>query len=207
MIPWEQIKNHWRNEFHQTEIYTDENEHIIVFKNNDTFTMIGYLHYHNCFWMSAREHIDFIDFIKNLGNKRYNPFKIYLLCNCNLSKITKSSEILSLPNDVDYYNVNYNWLYETIEFKLENQIQSAKHSYDWEQIKKPWYFKKGIPVITDSRFEDWHKWALKGYNREWYDWNEDERFDYWYYQMALANIDWYIDERLLGFYVVWKWCK
>jgi hypothetical protein len=210
MIPWEQIKNHWRNEFHQTEIYTDEKEHIIVFKSNDTFTILGYLHYNDCFWMSAREHNDFIDFIKKLGDKSYNPFKIYLLCNCNLSKIKKSNEILSLPNDVDYYYVYYNRFYETIEFKLENQIQSAKHSYNWEQINIPWYHKLGIPVISDSRFEDWGKWSRKGYKREWYDWHENERFEaYWGPAIGYINnfSEVYIDERLLGFYLVWEYEK
>ena len=47
----------------------------------------------------------------------------------------------------------------------------------------PWHHKKGIPVITDSRFDDWNKWSDQGYTREWYDWNEDERFDCFYYQM------------------------
>ena len=206
MIPWEKIKNYWRNQFHQTELYTDENEHIIVFKDNDTFTILGYLHYNDCFWMSAREHIDFINFIKKLGNKYYTPFKIYLLCNCNLSKIKKSSEILSLPNDVDYYYVDYNWFYETIEFKLENPIQSAKHSQNWEHINKPWYQKKGIPVITDSRFEDWGKWARQKYKREWYQWNEDEKFEsYWDINSIMSLSEIYIDERLLGFYLVWKY--
>lgn len=206
MIPWEQIKNHWRNEFHQTEIYTDENQHIIVFKNNDSFTILGYLHYDDCFWMSSYEHIDFINFIKKLGNKSYYPFKIYLLCDCHLSKIKKSNEILSLPNDVDYYYVNYNWFYETIEFKLENQIQSAKESYNWKQIDKPWYHKLGIPVITDTRFKDWGKWSSAGYEREWYDWQEDERFEaYWGLYIGYINnfSEVYIDERLLGFYLVW----
>lgn len=205
MIPWEQIKNYWRKEFRQTEIYTDENEHIIVFESNDTFTILGYFHYNDCFWMSAHDHVDFIDFIKKLGNKSYNPFKIYLLCNCRLSKIKKPNEILSLPTDVEYYHVDYNSFYETIEFKLENQIQSAKHSHSIQQSKIPWHHKKGIPVITDSRFDDWDKWATKGYKREWYDWHEDERFDYFFYQMVLSGVEWYIDDnRLLGFYVVWK---
>lgn len=208
MIPWEQIKNHWRNEFHQTEIYSDENEHIIIFRNNDTFTILGYLHSsNNCFWLSAGEFIDFIDFIQKLGNNSYNPFKIYLLCNCRLSKIKKSSEILSLPNDVDYYYVDYNWFYDEIEFKLENKIQSAKQSYDREQINIPWYHKKGIPIITDSRFEDWDKWLSKGYKKEWYAWNEDEKFEAdWGLCFGFINnfSKAFIDERLLGFYLIWE---
>jgi hypothetical protein len=205
MIPWDKIKNHWRNQFDQTEIYTNEDEHIIVFKDNNTSIIIGYLHYNSCFWMSSSDVLNFIEFLKKIGNENYNSFKIYLLCNCNLSKITKPNEILSLPKDVDYYYVNYNWFYETIEFKLEDTVKSAKNSYDWQEIKKPWYHKKGIPVFEDSRFDDWDKWRERGYEREWYDWNEDERFDQFYFQMITANIDWYIDSRLLGFYLVWKW--
>ncbi len=206
MVPWENIKNYWREEFCQTEVYTDENEHIIIFKNNNTFIILGYFHYQDCFWMSAREHIDFIDFIKKLGMESYNPFKIYLLCNCKLSKIKKPNDIFSLPNDVEYYYVDYNSIFNTIEFKLENKIESARHSQNWQEIMMPWHHKKGIPVITDSRFEDWNKWSDQGYTREWYDWNEDERFDYFYYQMVLARLEWYIDDsRLNGFYIVWKW--
>jgi hypothetical protein len=206
MIPWELIKNHWRNEFRQTEIYTDENEHIIVFKIHDTYVLIAFYYYDKCSWMSADRHIDFIDWIKKLGFKSYNPFKIYLLCNCRLSRIKKSNAILSLPNDVEYFYVDYNSFYETIELKLEDQIESAKQSQIWEQIYKPWHHKKGIPIINDSKFDNWDKWTENGYRREWYNWNENERFDYFFDQNVSSVAEWYIDDsKLMGFYIVWKW--
>lgn len=208
MMRWEQIKGHWRNEFHKSEIYTDEDSHIIVFKSNDKYTIIGYLQYNDCFWISARDYIDFIDFIKNLGNKSYNPFKIYLLCNCHLYKIKKPNEIESLPNDVDYYYVNYNWLDETIKFKRENQTESAQHSRSWEQINKRWYQKLGIPILTTSKFDDWERWSRKGYKREWYEWYEKERFEsYWGRLIGYNNnfSEVYIDEGIWGFYLIYKY--
>lgn len=203
MVPWEEIKNYWRNEFHQNEIYSDEIEHIITFKqSDDSVIIIGYLHYESKFWMSAN---DFIDFIRNLGIKSSNSYKIFLLCNEHLSSIKKAYDILTLPQDVEYYYVDYNYIFETIKFKHESRVKAAEDSHSWEKINIPWYQRKGIPVITDSRFDDWNIWAAKGFEREWYDLGEDERFDYWYYHMVLADVEWYIDERLLGFYVVWKW--
>lgn len=206
MIPWEKIKEYWRNKFSQTEIYTDENEHIIIFKSNDNFIILGYLHCQGRY-MSVNGHINFINFIKKFGNKNYNPFKIYLLCNYNLSNMENSRELLSLLNDVEYYYVNYNSFYETIDFKLEDKTQLVKQSNNLKKTHKQWYFNRHIQVITDSRFEDWGKWANKNYEREWYSSYEDEKFDsYWGIDSIISVSEIYIDDRfLLGFYLVWKY--
>jgi hypothetical protein len=74
---------------------------------------------------------------------------------------------------VEYYHVDYNSIFNTKEFKLENKIESAKHSLNWQQIMIPWHHKKGIPVIKNSRFDDLDKLSDQEYFREWYDWNED----------------------------------
>ncbi len=203
---WEQIKNYWRNKFHQREVFKDENEHIIVFKSMDIYIILGYLHFQSTIGISASYHIDFINFIKKLGTKSYNPFKIYLLCNHNLSKIDTPSDILTLPDDVEYYFVDYNSFYETINFELENKIKSAKHSQYLIEFNKPWYHKKNIQVINDSRFEDWDKWAIKEYNREWYEYSDIEKFEAdWEISSIISVSEIYIDDRFIfGFFVVWK---
>jgi len=208
MIEWEEIKNYWRNEFKQTEIYRDENEHIIVFKKDDEFILLGYLHYNSVkSFMSGKDFIDFIDFIKKLGNENYVPFKIYLLCNNYLSNISNPNQISSLPNDVNYYHVNYNKFYKTIEFKLEDIVKSAENSRTWEYANKPWYHKKHIPVITDSKFENWEEWSRRGYKREWYEITEYDKFDSnWDIGSIISASSVYIDDRFIwGFYVVWKY--
>ena len=60
MIPWEKIKAHWRKEFNKVEIYVDENEHILIFKEKNEFIILGYLHYNDKFWTSAQHIIDFL---------------------------------------------------------------------------------------------------------------------------------------------------
>lgn len=202
---WETIKDHWRSEFRQTEIHTDEKEHIIVFKSQDTFLLIGYFHYRDCSSISAHDLIDFIGFIKNLGVESYNPFKVYLLTNCKLYKIKKPSEILSLPNDVEYYFVNFNWFYKSIKIELEDRIESAKNRQNLEKINIPWYLKRNIPLIPDSRFEEWEKWSVNGYMREWFYYHEVERFDNFLDQFDQTEIEWYLDDsKLKGFYFIWK---
>lgn len=205
MIPWEQIKNHWRAEFSQTEVYTDENEHIIVFKSYDTFILIGYLHYRYCSGITSDYVIEFIDFIKNLGNRNFKPFKIYLLSNCKLSKINEPSEILSLPCDVQYYYVNFNSFYDSIKLDLENRIESAKNLQNLEKFNISWYYNRNIPIISDSRFEEWEKWEVNGYRRKWFNKHEVEKFDDFIDQFDFTEIEWYLEDRnLLGFYIIWK---
>ncbi|MEB2776483.1 hypothetical protein SYJ56_14265 [Algoriphagus sp. D3-2-R+10] len=69
--------------------------------------------------------------------------------------------------------------------------------------EKPWFHKKGIPVLSDSRFENWNKWSRMGYEREWFDFYEVDRFDDFHTNMIFIH-EFYIDEKLLGFYLVWK---
>lgn len=119
--PWEKIKNYWRNKFQLTEICVDENEHIIIFKKNDIFILLAYLHYSSNPSRFLTDTIgDRIDFIKDISNTNYSPFKIFLLCNSSLSIVKESSEILSLPNDVEYYYVDYNWTFDELEIIQEN---------------------------------------------------------------------------------------
>lgn len=108
-----------------------------------------------------------------------------------------------LPSDVEYYFVDYNSFHETISFKLEDKNDAAKNVKPETPI---WYRRQGIKVIEDSRFEDWKKWATQKFEREWYDWNDLEKFeDNWGLWTGSRNIIIiYIDERLLGFYLVWK---
>lgn len=204
MIPWmqikawEKIKNNCRDKLHQSEVYSDDNKNIIVFnREGDSVIIIGYLYYTGSRSLSipARDIVDFIDYIKKLGNENYNSYEIFILCDFRLSRVGKANEIMSLPKDVKYVYVDYNQYYDTIEFKFENQLKAAELN---EQNKIPWYGRMGIPVITDSIFQDWDKWVKRGYNREWFDWNDKERFDDWYDDM-IPCFEWYIDERLLGF--------
>lgn len=84
--------------------------------------MLAYLHYssNNTSSLLTDTISDRIDFIKDLSNTNYSPFKIVLLCNSSLATIKKSNKILSLPNDVDCYYVNYNSFYDELEIILEN---------------------------------------------------------------------------------------
>ena len=203
---WKLIKSHWREEFNHNEIFTDENEHIIIFKNKEMFIILGYLHINNNFGISASDFIEFIDFMEKLGKKNYNPFKIHLICNYSLSQTLKSSEILILPGEIDYTYVDYNSFHGTISFKPEDKTLSAKHSKDKEEFNKPWYHKKHFKVITDTRFEDWEKWSLKNYEREWFESNEIQKFDStWDIQRIFSTLEIYIDDRFIfGFFVVWR---
>jgi hypothetical protein len=204
---WGKIKDYWRNEFLQPEIYVDDYEEIIAFKQTeDSVILIGYLQVKSRLAPSVYHFNNFIEFIKNLGNKNYNSFTIILLCDTNLSRIKKASDILALPKDVEYYYVEYNHSLDKISFKLENLTESAKSSYRSEQLNLPWHHRKNIKIIEDSRFEDWSKWSTEGYEREWFEWYEEEKFDSLYWQFSISGIECYIDDsRLLGFYIVWKW--
>ena len=83
---------------------------------------------------------------------------------------------------------------------------SANQGEHLEQTNKPWYHKKAIKVITDSRFENWEKWSKNNYEREWYNFDEYDKFDSnWDIVSIISCSSIYIDDRfLLGFYVVWK---
>lgn len=205
---WGKIKKYWQNYFQETEVFIDENENILVFKIKEMFVILGYLHFLGSrrLSISASHFTDFIKLIINTVDKSYTPNKIFLLCNRNLSEISHVNEILTLPDDVEYYYVDYNWFYETINFKVENKIKSAEHCKSTLEFKKPWYHKKNIQVITDSRFEDWDKWQNNNYEREWYDFNEIEKFDtIWNVTSIISISEIYIDDRFIfGFYVVWK---
>lgn len=208
---WGKIKDYWRNEFLQPEIYVDDYEEIIAFKQTvDSVILIGYLQFKHSDSIRVLEYLgpsvnhffDFIEFLKNFGNKNYNSFKIIILCDTNISKIKIASDIMALPKDVEYYYVEYNHHLDKISFKLENLTESA------ERLKLSnlrWYYRKNIQIIEDSRFEDWSKWSTEGYQREWFKRDEEEKFDSLYWQFSELDIEQYIDDRLFGFYMVWKW--
>jgi hypothetical protein len=202
-IIWGKIKEYWRNEFHQSEIYCDENENIIVFNHNDNSTIIiGYLHATSKYASFVSSTREFIDYIKKSGSINYRSYKIYMLCNYRLCDFGPSSDIRTLPSDVEYFFVDYNPSYDTINIKSENLINAEEVS---DHNNQPWYYRKGIEVITDSKFKDWEKWEIKGYNREWYDFNQIDEFEAtWNISTMISADEIYVDERLLGFYIVWK---
>lgn len=76
---------------------------------------------------------------------------------------------------------------------------------DWRKINEPWFYNKGIKVINSNKYEDWSVWHNKGYFREWFDFREAYRFDDFYIDNGILFFDFVIiDERLLGFYLIWK---
>lgn len=206
MESWNEIKKHWRNEFYEFEVFCDDKEHIIVFPTEDnSVIIIGYLYYHRISGNNSFiAFVEFIDYIKKLGNEINKSHKIYLLCNYRLRFIKDASKIRSLPTNINYYFVDYNHIFECFDaFELQNLTEVAEYcDSNYKQSIKVDYF--GIDVITDGRFENWDNWANKGYKREWYDWFEDERFEYNCFNLMFVNHETFIDERLLGFYVVWK---
>ena len=112
---------------------------------------------------------------------------------------------MTLPDDVKYYYVRHGISSDNgryIELDPESRISAAKKSRLWGP---EWYHRQGIQVITDSRFTDWDKWALLGYQREWYKFFEKEEFERKQDSYYVSDFsEEYIDERLLGFYYVWK---
>jgi hypothetical protein len=200
-IIWEKIKNYWRIELHESEIYCDDNENIIIFNQSDDLKIIiGFQYTEGRFASNISHTKEFVGELRKLGSENYSSFKIYIITNYSLSNFGEPSDIMSLPSDVNYFCVRYNSYNETFIIEPENLSKSAEISYG----RNPWYYHKGIEVITDSRFEDWDKWERKGYKRRWYNCQQEEKFDQDWDELDIIRSEViFIDEGLLGFYVVW----
>lgn len=132
---WEKIKNHWRKEFGQSEIYSDEEEHVIGFEANDTTVIIiGYLHFQSSL-ISSEDYIDFINYLKESASN-YKTFKVYLLSNYKLHKIKTASKIRGLPSDVSYYFIHENILDEGVSVEQDSPVKAAEFCELWNKPKR-----------------------------------------------------------------------
>lgn len=209
-IPWDSIKSYWENELQCNVVFTDDEEHIIVFKNDEKFIIICYLHFYinrlqGVPTLDFYEFQEFINYVKSFSEKEYNNYKIIFLCNRHLSEIKDPVKINLLPKEFEYYHIDYNNFYKTLKVKKHDLNSVINYSNKLIEKDRPWYYNKGINVITNNKYEDWSVWHNKGYSREWFDYKDAYRFDDFYIGNGILFFDiTIIDERLFGFYLIWK---
>jgi hypothetical protein len=209
-IPWDSIKSYWKNELKSNVVFTDDEEHIIVFNDGEKFIVICYLHFYinrlqGIPTLNFNEFEKFIDYVKSISEREFINYKIIFLCNRHLAEIKDANKINLLPKDFDYYHIDYNEFYKTLKVSKHELESVLNYSKSLEKKDRPWYHNKNIRVIESNKYHDWDVWHNKGYEREWFDFRDAYRFDDFYLDADIHFADFsIIDERLYGFYLIWK---
>jgi hypothetical protein len=207
-LGWDKLIETLRNQFNCAEYYLDEKEHVIIFSDSKkNINIYGFLIYQHNLITNATELIEFVEFLEKIGNSKFDyefDIQINVVCNRHLTNIRSGFEIRKLPFNVKYFYYDYNNYYDKVsKFISENPYEAAMQRDKWNA---PPPKIVDYEDIDDSRFDDWGKWARRGYKREEFKWNEIDRFERFQHQMKNANIICYKDNSyLMDFYFVWKY--
>ena len=223
-IPWETIKKYWITEFNSEIVFSDDEEHILVFKINNEFIILCYLHFY-IDRLKGVPKLDFFDFenfikdVKDFGNKQFENYEIKFLSNRHLAEIKEPDKIKTLPKEIEYYHIEHNDFYNTLKVSKLDFDSVVKYSEYLVEKDRPWYYNKDIKVVSrpwyyskdievekgNLKYDDWGIWENRGYEREWFEYYEVERFDDFYIDIRIyLKMIVAIDDRTVGFYLIWK---